>query len=369
MGDLNVCMISKYPPIQGGMASMAYWLSQGLSEAGVSVTVVTNANRVEEDYRINDGMVEDGPMLNVRYVSEDLPWHIPDSPLYLARLVETTLQVCRQRKVDLIDAHYLVPYGMAAFLVNRITGVPYVLRHGGSDVGKFLSDGFFPNLLDITLSEARITVTDRKEIKAKTSRWVSMPKYVPAPAFSSPGFSTIRPITIGYVGKINYYWRHKSLDKITRLLRTVSGEMRVIFLAQGKGLADFADNCDLTGIDFRNFIPPWEMPEFMREIDYLVYFCRDNPMPDRPNIIPEALESGVKVLTDSPEFFQQFLEQYDLNGRILDVSSFVDNTDGFADFLRQNITPRKPKSGSRPDRYAKYIQDNILLYRDACGMK
>ena len=48
---MKICLISKYPPIQGGESSKAYWLAKGLGKIGHKVYVVTNSWEVENDYR------------------------------------------------------------------------------------------------------------------------------------------------------------------------------------------------------------------------------------------------------------------------------------------------------------------------------
>ena len=49
---MRVCAIVKYPPIQGGVSAQSYWLCRALAEAGHEVHVVTNAEEVEQDYRL-----------------------------------------------------------------------------------------------------------------------------------------------------------------------------------------------------------------------------------------------------------------------------------------------------------------------------
>ena len=52
MTDLKLCIIGKYPPIQGGVSCQMYWLARCFAETGNQVHFVTNANEVELDYRI-----------------------------------------------------------------------------------------------------------------------------------------------------------------------------------------------------------------------------------------------------------------------------------------------------------------------------
>ena len=48
---MNILMISKYPPIEGGVSSDNYWHAKGLGEKGHRVYVVTNSYEVEPEYR------------------------------------------------------------------------------------------------------------------------------------------------------------------------------------------------------------------------------------------------------------------------------------------------------------------------------
>jgi glycosyltransferase involved in cell wall biosynthesis len=48
---MKICIIAKYPPIEGGESSKAYWLARALGQRGHEVHVVTNALEVEEEYR------------------------------------------------------------------------------------------------------------------------------------------------------------------------------------------------------------------------------------------------------------------------------------------------------------------------------
>ncbi len=47
---MRICFIGKYPPIEGGVSSHAYWLAKALGKKGHEVHVVTNAQEVEKEY-------------------------------------------------------------------------------------------------------------------------------------------------------------------------------------------------------------------------------------------------------------------------------------------------------------------------------
>ena len=48
---MRVCLIGKYPPIQGGVSTETYWTVHALARRGHEVHVVTNSTEVEHGYR------------------------------------------------------------------------------------------------------------------------------------------------------------------------------------------------------------------------------------------------------------------------------------------------------------------------------
>jgi hypothetical protein len=49
---MKICLVGKYPPIEGGVSAQTYWLARGLAERGHEIHVVTNADEVEDTYRL-----------------------------------------------------------------------------------------------------------------------------------------------------------------------------------------------------------------------------------------------------------------------------------------------------------------------------
>jgi glycosyltransferase involved in cell wall biosynthesis len=49
---LKICIIGKYPPIQGGVSMRTYWHAHGLAALGHEVHVVTNAKEAVSPFRM-----------------------------------------------------------------------------------------------------------------------------------------------------------------------------------------------------------------------------------------------------------------------------------------------------------------------------
>jgi len=50
---LRICIIGKYPPIQGGVSMRTYWTAHGLAARGHEVHVVTNAKEASPPFRMH----------------------------------------------------------------------------------------------------------------------------------------------------------------------------------------------------------------------------------------------------------------------------------------------------------------------------
>jgi hypothetical protein len=61
-----------------------------------------------------------------------LPWAQP----YTSKLFGLGLELVRSQEFDLIVGWYLEPYGLVAAQIAEIAGVPLLLRHAGSDIGR-----------------------------------------------------------------------------------------------------------------------------------------------------------------------------------------------------------------------------------------
>jgi glycosyltransferase involved in cell wall biosynthesis len=302
--SMRVLMLSKFPPIQGGISAKSYWLARGLANSGIPVEVVTNADCVEPEYRITgcEQHLESLENIHIHNISRDVQWHIPYSKAYSMRLLNLTVKVIKDHKANVIDSGFLMPYGIVAFMASQITGVPYIVRHGGSDLKKFWTNQEFRDLFNIAIAKASLIITDEghKEVfRPLNSRIITMPFYVPDDSFfvSKPGPKRTRPV-IGYLGKVNYYWENKSLIEILEAVEKAFVDYDLVFVAQGNGLEKFKEIVSSrlnTPIKFRHFVPPWEVPDIISELDY-VLLPFDKAIPTESNVFKEAVLIGKDLI-------------------------------------------------------------------------
>lgn len=143
MTGRRICLLGKYPPIQGGVAVQTYWLAQALARRGHDVQVVTNAGQVEAAHRTSTVGLGARPCPGVT-VHEVLPfvdmarWYIPQGRPDVTRLVGVCSTVARE--CDVVLSWYLEPYAVAGALVSALLGIPHVVRHAGSDLFDLATD-------------------------------------------------------------------------------------------------------------------------------------------------------------------------------------------------------------------------------------
>ena len=128
----RIALLSKYPPLEGGIAAKTYWLARGLAARGHTIHVITHGISAGGSYRIKGS--EDPPIrmpnLQVHRSPDDIPWHIPEDKEYALALLDITINVIREYKIQILDTGYLVPYGILGHLAKVSTGVHHVVRHG-----------------------------------------------------------------------------------------------------------------------------------------------------------------------------------------------------------------------------------------------
>lgn len=357
---MRVCMVSKFPPIEGGIASRTYWLAKGLAERGVSIDIVTNAQCVEPEYRMQDCAITDCDLVgdfSIHNISTTEPWHIPFSVDYASRLLGVLLEVIDNKNIDVIDSGYLVPYGIVGCLASQLTGIPHIVRHGGSDIAKFLDNPEYHRILALTLSSASVVITTRSHAESLTrydAPILIQEDYVPSKEAFCVARKTNEVPVFAYIGKINYHWDRRGLTAIVNAFKNIEpGLFELKFISQGKGVDDFIRSVGPEStqfIQFESFVPPWNMPEKLATIDYLLSLTGEDPIEADSFIGREAVIAGVKVIDNN-----EILKHRSLRSLI------IEEIDSFEP--RESL----PNNGRQPDEgYERWILDNLGLIRSLC---
>ena len=297
----KIAFLSKYPPLEGGIAAKTYWLARGLAERGHEIHIITNGISAGREYQMESGDHEPvkPPNLWVHRPSDEIPWHIPEDNENALALLDLAINIVREYSIQILDTGYLIPYGVLGHLTKCSTGVYHVIRHGGSDLEKFLKRQILKTLLDEAITHADKVVTDthyRDLLEPITSRVVLQPPYIPDDRVFTPNDIQHPQYRLAVIGKINYHWQHKSLHLVTDIMRHLTGQFECWIVGQGKGMADFQKSLGsetMANFKWYPFVAPWEMPQLLNQLDAIFILESALPHPIVSNLALEAISSGV----------------------------------------------------------------------------
>jgi hypothetical protein len=309
----KIVSIGKYPPLEGGISAKSYWLANALAVRGHAIHLVTDSLNTDERHSIQlAGPIPCHENVSIHRPEETVPWHIPDDRERVLYLLDKVLEVAGTVTPDVIEANYLVPYGVVAFLAGRLTGIPYVLRHGGSDVRKFLEGGLWPELWRKVLGGARLVITDvdcRETVDGWSDHTRCLVPYVPDPSVFRPLPRRNARRVLALIGKANYHWERKGWQHVADMWPFLGKEYNLVVVSQGLGLESFRHYAEPRLGDraaWRSFVAPWEMPELLNSLDGIFCYDADLPFPAFSNLAVEALNCDVTVFADRPDTLQRF---------------------------------------------------------------
>lgn len=327
---MKICIISKYPPIEGGISSSTYWLARGLGEKGHEVHIVTNALEVEDEYRENLDLSDpDYHPKNVFVHSTDPsptieanPSHIPFSKVYCEKLASLAIETIDEYDIDIIDSWYLLPYCVSGFLAKSFTGIPQIVRHGGSDIQRLYPSPYLNNLLDRVIKSADAIVTNNSSMPFFQNIGIPSSKIIPvqnvfadtrsfnpkvpsldlSPYLTNQKYFPGIPV-FGYIGKITHHLETKGLCEFLESCSSIEEDFLLLFVSNGKKLNQFKMKVRKENLEnktiFLDFVPPWQIPPILKVCTCIMALEKeDSPVYDyHTSALPyEALATGRCVL-------------------------------------------------------------------------
>ena len=329
---MRVGIISKYPPIEGGVSSEVYWLAKYLGKENVEVVIVTDSWAVEEEYRENikfDELDKLQPK-NVE-VYQVNPMEINKKKQAgkggnnETLLLSLGLEVDKKENSDIWYSHYLFPYGISAYFISKKTNKPLILRHAGSDE-ELLGHPEYLHLLDI-IKDSTI-ISNSEDLKAISKEIIPIDTLtscsLPKEFNSSKTYNKI-PV-IGVIGKEGSTKRWREL---VEGLKKIDDEFRLFFLMNNKEKINSSLSHNLKKkTSFLEYVPPWRMPKIYKSIDIL--YCGEKGFyikTHKPEIPLEGLYSGCCVCL-SDELYEKYENPYNLeDGKEVVVLNTMDPKD------------------------------------------
>ena len=166
---MRICLLGKFPPIQGGVSMRTYRNAHALAASGHEVHVVTNAKEAAAPFRMHM-RPQDWQRCEASYGRGSVTVHwtdpfdrlqsyIPRASPFVSKLAGIALRLHAERPFDVIYSFYLEPYGVAGHLVAEATRVPHVVRMAGSDAGRLWRHPQLEALYDHVLKSAETVIT------------------------------------------------------------------------------------------------------------------------------------------------------------------------------------------------------------------
>jgi glycosyltransferase involved in cell wall biosynthesis len=338
---VRICIIGKFPPIQGGVSMRTYWAAHALAKRGHEVHVVTNAKEVQppfrmhmrpQDWRRCEAHYDDGSV-TVHWTDpvDGAQTYIPMASPFVSKLAAIAARVHAERPFDVIYSHYLEPYGVAGHLAAEIIRVPHVARMAGSDAGRLWRHPQLELLYDHVLRSAELVIATGPVAKRALERQIDADRIVfgggivvPDDVFTPEGPAldlaklrsevaadpVLRDLMWGdFAGDTPYFGicgklgdskgSFPLLDAMHRLKRA-GLDVGLVALAQGHPAIQerFRARARKLGLVDRvlqlPFLPHWRVPEFLRGCLAVCCLEQDFPIVFHTPIIPrEVLLAGV----------------------------------------------------------------------------
>lgn len=418
--SMKILIIGKFPPIEGGVSAQTFWLARALAKQGHEVNVVTNALEVEptfgqclEGIDTNWLSIDRPGKLRVHYTKPVLyESYIPFAPPYLSLLFGLSLEIIESYGCDAIISWYFEPYGLAAAMVAQAAGVPFFLRHAGSDLGR-LSD--HPNLRSsyrwMLNSATGLMVTNEEELRARFGTVGSPRLKMLRPALPDVFSATANPIDVDNILLKTTSWLQEAgicaevLQEIRAINHTPFPEKQFTIGVYGK-VGPTKGSFDLLaalgklareGVDFvlltmscgrpetlkqyyeailedkeishRTWVlpplAPWRVPSFLAQCQAVAFLERDFSITFHGPMVPfEILSSGSCLVCSSEVAKKPFYKGNLVNNRNAMIVDDPKNHEELAEILRQIIQdPLRTESiGMQGKKLYQFFADDMCSY-------
>ena len=346
---MKICLVSKYPPIEGQVSTINYWLARGLAKKGHTVIVITNAyeshltecsfTQVDDKEFYEPRFAENGGkvfVLNTKSYDKDQIF-IPRNNPSVTKITNLILIAAKKFNIEVILTHYLEPYAIAGYMASVFLKIPHVITHSGSDIGRLLKnphlqqtyleiikrahyfvpknkiatqiphnrhqnedtmpfspDGDFFNctVLKMDINEFMVTASTyiKNELKWHTNHFDK------------------NKITIGVYGKLLKEKRIFELISALGQMNSKKYPFNLVIMSRWidgeENLRNHIENNNIADSTWLlPFIPTWKIPSFIKLCDAICYLEHDWPMPNHVTIVPKEVIACETILVTSEEVY------------------------------------------------------------------
>lgn len=159
---MNILMLNyEYPPLGGGAGPVAKEIAEQLVSRGHSVDLVTMHFRgLSKRETINGVEVHRVPAIRKKKETCETFEMLS----YVLSAIPYCLKLNRKNSYNIIHNHFIIPTGIVAYALNKLTGLRYIISVHGSDVPGYNPDRFTSYhkytkpLLKTIIRKAKLTI-------------------------------------------------------------------------------------------------------------------------------------------------------------------------------------------------------------------
>ncbi|MBI2654759.1 glycosyltransferase family 4 protein [Candidatus Woesearchaeota archaeon] len=276
---------------------------------------------------------------------------IPFSRYYESRIASIALDIIKKYNIDAVYSHYLLPYGVSALLVKKLTNKPWLLQHAGSDITRLFSFSQLNSIFIECLSNADKIIgyanTMEKMIEHNLDvsklvhavRSISLNEFNPNAKpfdFSKYGIGEGTAV-FTYFGKISGL--KKTYEFINAAAEIKNEDFRIVFVTEaGNNAEELKEHAKKLNVFdklvFMPFIPPWQVPGIMKASSCIV--C---PESEETPYLPTTEKQNILVVdpvnkedfSDMLKFVMRNKEKAEEIGR--NARKFSEQNEKFEDYI------------------------------------
>jgi glycosyltransferase involved in cell wall biosynthesis len=407
---LRICIIGKYPPIQGGVSMRTYLTAYALARRGHEVHVVTNAREAQPPFRMYM-RAQDWRRCEPSFGSGSVTVHwsdpvdrsqsyIPMASPFVSKLATLATRAHEARPFDVIYSHYMEPYGVAGYLAAQMTGAPHVVRMAGSDAGRLWHHPQLESLYNHVLRSAERVVAVGQVAERAVERGIAPERIAAGGGYALPqdtfkpsgatldlqalrseveasdlrdsawgGLIPDRP-HLGVYGKIDESKGTFALLAAMHRLKQGGVDVGLVALAHGRPDMELRFRTQVRELGLADrvlqipFLPHWRVPELLRGCLAVCCLEQDFPIGFHSPIIPlEVMLCGTCLVASSEVIRKLPYWSRPPHGwgwvAIADVKDIVQLSAALAGIVREPHLAAMV--GARGWRLASRIQDEIAF--------
>ena len=257
----------EYPPIGGGGGQAAQNIARELTRRGHEIIVLTaHLKGLPREELVDDIRIVRLPSLR-KHAS-----HVGflAMGIYILAALTSGFRVIRRWHPDLMHVHFAVPAGAAAWLLSRLTGIPYVLTSHLGDVPGGVPEKtdkwfrwVFPFTKPIWLGAARLTAVCEYTSSLVRLHYgvnsVVIPNGFDKKILNTRILHVNHPPVVIFAGR---FAAQKNLVEMVNMLATVDDlPWKCIMLGNGPLLNEIKHAITAHHLDQRFYMPGWVTPD------------------------------------------------------------------------------------------------------------